>query len=64
MANKVIPSENSQCPNCEWFEEETDNCPAYPKGIPNRYLTGGNKHDKVMDDQDAPVTYIAKPPTY
>lgn len=42
----------SKCTQCKHFNFDKLNCPAYPKGIPIRFLDGSHIHDKKANDQE------------
>ena len=62
--NKSKISEDSCCNDCMFFDREIDEpdntCPAYPNGIPERYLSGKSIHDTVQQDQVSKATLYHK----
>lgn len=46
------------CYDCVHFRE-TYTCPAYPKGIPAKYLTSEETHDRVQRTQDEEIVFEA-----
>lgn len=65
MKTKKVICEESKCNNCEWLLDDIDGihvCPAFPDGIPEKYLSGKKIHSKVDDDQMSHFTYTPKPP--
>ena len=62
MANKKV-SKDSWCLTCEYFDEEDCSCLAFPDGIPQKFIDGTAKHDRVSDGQVIGRVYFEKPPT-
>lgn len=47
----------SKCTLCKHFIFDKLKCPAYPNGIPVRYLDGSRAHDKKANDQIGTTVY-------
>ena len=54
---EIYPNEESKCENCRWYLGNKE-CAAFNKQIPDKIWNGN--HDKVEDDQSAPLTYNPK----
>ena len=46
----------SKCTQCKHFNFDKLKCPAYPNGIPVKYLDGSQVHDKKESDQKGELT--------
>lgn len=47
----------SLCMTCKHFDSYNYSCAAFPNGIPDKYLSGDEKHLKVDDDQTGDFIY-------
>ena len=45
----------SQCARCKHFDNYT--CAAFPDGIPEKLLTGEQKHDKIIPGQTGSTVF-------
>lgn len=43
---------DSLCMMCKHFDSDNFNCSAFPDGIPNKYLSGEEKHLQVDKEQE------------
>lgn len=64
MNKKITPTDNSPCLDCLYFDSNNNICVAFPLGIPQKYLTGGNKHHKPDLEQVVPLVFEPKLPEY
>lgn len=59
--NKKNVSEDSDCINCQWFDEEENTCIAFPQGIPDDFLNAVKHHDKPTKHQFGELVFTKKP---
>jgi hypothetical protein len=50
----------SKCLNCKYFEEWDFYCQAFPKGIPDEYLSGDKFHTENDKDQVGDTVFIER----
>lgn len=62
--NEKKPNESSCCLDCVFLNEEENACIAFPYGIPDKYLSGEQKHDTPDKDQFVSAVYEQKPIEY
>lgn len=48
----------SKCALCQHFDRIELKCPAFPEGIPERFLTGESVHDSIASDQEGTIIFI------
>ena len=48
----------SKCTQCKHFNFDKLKCPAYPNGIPVKYLDGSQVHDKRESDQKGEFVFL------
>lgn len=48
---EVYSSYKSKCTNCQYFDVTIFICNAFPNGIPSRFLSGTDIHNKIVNSQ-------------